>query len=55
MTEYPVLAIDFGKKHFGIAISDSKGIIASPLEVISITQRRGIEYILEIFSNICEE
>ena len=55
MTEYPVLAIDFGKKHFGIAISDSKGIIASPLEVLSITQNRGIEYILERISNICEE
>ena len=55
MTQYPVLAIDFGKKHFGIAISDSKGIIASPLEVISITQNRGIEYILERISEICKE
>jgi len=55
MTQYPVLAIDFGKKHFGTAISDSKGIIASPLEVISITQKRGIEYILQRISEICEE
>lgn len=55
MTKYPVLAIDFGKKHFGIAISDSKGIIASPLEVISISKKRGIEYILNRISEICEE
>jgi len=55
MTQYPILAIDFGKKHFGTAISDSKGIIASPLEVISITQKRGIEYILQRISEICEE
>ena len=55
MTEYPILAIDFGKKHFGIAISDSKGIIASPLEVISITEKRGIEYILERILEICTE
>ncbi|KKP75475.1 MAG: hypothetical protein UR73_C0034G0002 [candidate division WS6 bacterium GW2011_GWF1_35_23] len=55
MTEYPILAIDFGKKHFGTAISDSKGIIASPLEVISITEKRGIEYVLERISDICTE
>ncbi len=55
MTQYPILAIDFGKKHFGTAISDSKGIIASPLEVISITQKRGTEYILQRISEICEE
>lgn len=55
MTQYPILAIDFGKKHFGTAISDSKGIIASPLEVISITQKRGIEYVLQRISEICKE
>lgn len=45
--EYPILAIDYGDKHFGLAISDSKGIIASPLEVLSITKNRDIENIIE--------
>ena len=41
MVKYPILAIDYGKKHFGLALSDSKGIIASPLEVLSVTEHQG--------------
>jgi putative holliday junction resolvase len=49
--KYPVLAIDYGEKNFGLAISDSKGLIASPLEVLSITKNRDINHIIkEIFS-----
>ncbi len=55
MTEYPILAIDYGKKHFGIAISDSKGIVASPLEVISITEHQGQQEIIDIIIEICNE
>ncbi len=55
MIEYPILAIDYGKKHFGLAISDTKGIIASPLEVLSITEHTGQAEIIEQILNICEE
>jgi len=51
----PILAIDYGQKRFGIAISDSKGIVASPLEVLYITKNRGedeiIKDILEIINH----
>ncbi len=46
-TEKPILAIDYGQKRIGLAISDSKGIIASPLEVLERTKRRGIDEIIE--------
>lgn len=49
MTKYPILAIDYGEKHFGLAYSDSKGLIATPLEVLHLTKRKTLENIaLEI-------
>ncbi len=53
--EYPILAIDYGDKHFGLAISDSKGIIASPLEVISITKSKNRETIIEEILELAKE
>lgn len=53
--EYPILAIDYGDKHFGLAISDSKGIIASPLEVISITKNKNRETIIEEILELAKE
>ena len=53
--EYPILAIDYGDKHFGLAISDSKGIIASPLEVISITKNKKRETIIEEILELAKE
>ena len=55
MQKYPTLAIDYGEKHFGVSISDSKGIIASPLEVISITKNRDINIVIADIKNICKE
>ncbi len=55
MIEYPILAIDYGKKHFGLAISDSKGIIASPLDVLSITEHQGQTAIILQIIEICKE
>jgi putative Holliday junction resolvase len=52
MTQYPILAIDYGTKHFGLAVSDSKGLLATPLETISksknIHTNEIIDQILEI-------
>lgn len=53
--EKPILAIDYGEKRIGLAISDSKGIIASPLDVLKITKRRGVDEILEDILLIVEE
>ncbi|MGI5897977.1 MAG: Holliday junction resolvase RuvX [Candidatus Dojkabacteria bacterium] len=53
--QYPILAIDYGEKHFGLAISDFKGILASPLEVISITKNRGIDEVIKDILALCEE
>ena len=55
MEEYPILAIDYGEKHFGLAISDSKGIIATPLESISITKNRDINSVIQEILETCKE
>jgi putative Holliday junction resolvase len=55
MEKYPILAIDYGEKHFGLSISDSKGIIASPLEVVSITKNRDINTVIKNIIDICTE
>ncbi|OGC44963.1 hypothetical protein A2400_01460 [candidate division WS6 bacterium RIFOXYB1_FULL_33_14] len=51
----PILAIDYGDKRFGLAISDSKGIIASPLKVLEITKNRGQEELIIDILEIIEE
>jgi len=54
MIQYPILAIDYGTKNIGIAISDFKGIIATPLEVLRISPKHGYEKIIEEIGEICE-
>ncbi|NLZ24163.1 Holliday junction resolvase RuvX [Candidatus Dojkabacteria bacterium] len=54
--EKPILAIDYGLKRIGLAISDSKGITSAPLKVITVTKRRKMEgaiddILLEIETN----
>ncbi len=54
-TQKPILAIDYGDKRIGIAISDAKGIIASPLEVLEITKNRNIDDLLQDIVSISTE
>jgi putative Holliday junction resolvase len=54
MIQYPILAIDYGTKNVGIAISDFKGIVAKPLEVLRIKPNHGYDKIIEEIVNICE-
>lgn len=54
MVQYPILAIDYGTKHIGIAISDFKGILAKPLEVLNVTPANTYEKIVEKISDICD-
>lgn len=44
---FPILAIDYGEKRFGIAISDSKGIVSTSLGTLSISKNIGIGDIIE--------
>ncbi|HVX92899.1 MAG TPA: Holliday junction resolvase RuvX [Candidatus Dojkabacteria bacterium] len=53
--EYPILAIDYGQKHIGIAISDAKGIVASPLEVIQVSKNNSIELVSKRLIEICKQ
>ena len=55
MTQYPILAIDYGEKHFGLAVSDNKGILATPLETLSKSKRTHTKDILSQISEIIEE
>ncbi|HOR52717.1 MAG TPA: Holliday junction resolvase RuvX [Candidatus Pacearchaeota archaeon] len=52
---YPILAIDYGDKHFGLAISDTKGILAQPLDTISISQHRDIQNVIKDILDVIEE
>lgn len=52
---YPILAIDYGQKRIGLAISDKKGIIATPLLTLSITKNRDIVDLIEDIKRIIEE
>lgn len=50
--DFPILAIDYGARHIGVAVSDSKGIVTTPLPVINLTAKTkldgGILKIVEI-------
>ena len=54
-TSSPILAIDYGTKRIGIAVSDSKGLIASPLTVFNVTKNIGVDKIIEEIKQIIEE
>jgi putative Holliday junction resolvase len=52
---YPVLAIDYGLKNIGFAVSDSNGFLSAPLDQFKYTENRGkSELILEIQKLITE-
>ena len=50
--QYPILAIDYGTKRIGLAVSDSKGLIGSPLTVLNVTKNMGIDKIIEEIKTI---
>jgi putative holliday junction resolvase len=55
ITQKPILAIDYGQRRIGLAISDSKGIIASPLKVLEKTEKKKFENIIDEILDIIEE
>jgi putative Holliday junction resolvase len=54
MIQYPILAIDYGAKNIGLAISDFRGIIATPLEVLRVTPKNGYKKIVEKIAEISD-
>jgi putative Holliday junction resolvase len=54
MTQYPILAIDYGTKNIGLAISDFKGIVATPLRVLRVRPKHGYDKIVEEIAEICD-
>lgn len=52
---FPILAIDFGERRVGIAISDRKGIVAAPLTVLQITRNKSYKDIVEEILELIEE
>lgn len=54
MIQYPILAIDYGTKNVGLAISDFKGIVATPLRVLRVGAKNRYEKIIAEIAEICE-
>jgi putative holliday junction resolvase len=52
---FPILAIDFGTKRIGLAISDSNGLVAQPIDPIRITKNSSDEVLLNQFKEIVAE
>lgn len=40
--DLPIMAIDFGLKRTGIAVSDSKGLVASPLATLTLGENKSL-------------
>jgi putative Holliday junction resolvase len=55
MTQYPILAIDYGSKKVGLAISDVNGIIASPLKVIRLSTKYNFDSLVADLKTIITE
>lgn len=52
---YPILAIDYGSKNLGIAISDSKGIVSKPLTTLRISKNTDILMLIDEIKKLIEE
>lgn len=53
--EPPFLAIDYGTKNIGLAISDFKGKIAAPLDTLTYTKNRGSKELVQELGEIIKE
>lgn len=51
----PILAIDYGTKRIGLAVSDAKGLISSPLPIIQITRNKSFEQVAEEVLGVAEK
>jgi putative Holliday junction resolvase len=49
---YPVIGIDYGTKHIGLAVTDNRGRIAGPLPTFHITEKRGKQVFIDELNTI---
>lgn len=52
---YPILAVDYGIKKIGLAISDNKGTVAQPLTTIKISPKTTKEIAIKQIQEIIQE
>lgn len=52
---FPILAVDYGLKRVGIAVSDMKGVISTPLETLRVTRNKNHEIIIDELLEIADE
>ena len=52
---YPVLALDYGTKRIGVAISDKYGIVATPLSTLRFTKNQNIIDLISQIVSISKE
>ena len=52
---YPIVGIDYGDKHVGIAVSDFKGIVATPLKTIHTDTIKNPEIVFEELRKVIKE
>lgn len=53
--DLPILAIDYGDRRIGIAVSDLRGSIASPITTIKWTKGKKLETVLDEILAIADE
>lgn len=53
--EKPILAVDYGTKRVGLAVSDVKGLFASPLSVIQVTRNKTEEMVIDEIEAVAEK
>lgn len=52
---YPVIGVDYGDRHVGIAVSDFKGIVATPLKTINTDTIKHPEIVIDELKKIIKE
>lgn len=53
--QFPTLAIDFGERRLGIAVSDSNGLIGSPLETLIRGRNSSYDQVIEDICTIANQ
>ncbi|GAB4159217.1 MAG: Holliday junction resolvase RuvX [Candidatus Dojkabacteria bacterium] len=52
---FPILGIDYGTKRIGLAVSDFKGILSTPIQTVSYSKNWGEAEIIEAIKQIIAE
>ena len=53
--DLPILAIDYGEKRMGLAVSDSNGSVGSPLTIVKNSRRKKIDTVIKEILEVADE